>query len=109
MIDNIPNLFYYSGYTNASWTLKCEITAEWATRYMNHMDKTGAKQCYPYLPPNHTLKPKPVFDFTSGYILRAADQFPKLGDTGAWSIYDFFPDLFYFAKDSVLDGVMKFE
>ena len=39
----IPNLASAFGYTNASWTLKCELTCDYVCRLLNHMDRKGAQ------------------------------------------------------------------
>merc|ERR1712137_1048023 len=59
MLSNIPNVVYSVGYSNASWTLRCELTSGWSARLLNHMDKTNTTQCYPALPPTMTCKPSP--------------------------------------------------
>uniref|UniRef100_A0A7S4IN24 FAD-containing monooxygenase EthA n=1 Tax=Vannella robusta TaxID=1487602 RepID=A0A7S4IN24_9EUKA len=109
MMDNIPNLVYYGGYTNASWTLKCELTAGWSARLLAHMEKVGATQCYPYLPKDHGMCEKPMLNLNSGYLIRAKNQLPKLGDSGPWSTYSFLPDLWEYMTGKVDDGTMKFE
>ena len=109
MLDNVPNLFFYGGYTNASWTLRCEITSEWAARYMNQMDKTNSSICYPHLPSDHGMTPKNRYELSSGYIKRGLHLIPKIGDKGAWGNYAFFPDLWGYATGNVEDGVMRYE
>jgi len=109
MLDNVPNLIYYGGYTNASWTLKCELTASWSARLLSHMDKVAAHKFYPYLPEDHGMCEKPMLNLNSGYLLRAKNQIPKLGDSGPWSNYSFLSDLWGYMTSKVDDGVMKFE
>ncbi len=47
MFSDVPNLAFAFGYTNASWTLKCDLTAEYVCRLLNHMDQHGYAQCTP--------------------------------------------------------------
>ena len=44
MFSDIPNLAIALGYTNASWTLKCDLTCEYVCRLLNHMDANGFAQ-----------------------------------------------------------------
>ena len=79
MLSGVPNLAFALGYTNASWTLKCDLTCEYVCRLLNHMDEHGyahvhAAQRDPTVEPT-----QPFIDLNSGYVLRAIDQFPKQG------------------------------
>src|SRR6185503_10361859 len=47
MYSGVPNLASSFGYTNASWTLKCDLTCEYVCRLLNHMAKTGLRQVTP--------------------------------------------------------------
>ena len=71
MYSGVPNLAYTFGYTNASWTLKADLTAQYVCRLLNHMRKTGARMC---LPPaaGADMPLLPWVDFSSGYFQRAA-------------------------------------
>ena len=50
MLSGVPNLAFAIGYTNASWTLKCDLTCEYVCRLLNHMDEHGHRQCVPREP-----------------------------------------------------------
>lgn len=109
MLDNVPNLIYFCGYTNASWTLRCEMTSDWASKIICHMDKVGAKQFYPYLAEDHSMNGRPLLELSSGYLTRAKDKLPKLGDKGSWSHYSYMSDYWSFSTSKVNDDVMRFE
>ena len=49
MYSGVPNLAVSMGYTNASWTLKCDLTCEYVCRLLNHMRTHGLRQCTPTL------------------------------------------------------------
>src|SRR5690606_36510823 len=49
MYSDVPNFASAFGYTNASWTLKCDLTCEYVCRLINHMDETGTRQATPRL------------------------------------------------------------
>ena len=58
MLSNLPNLVMAFGYTNASWTLKADLTAGYVCRLLKHMDTHGYKRAVPNwttpLPHNHS-------------------------------------------------------
>ena len=41
MLTGVPNMAFSIGYTNASWTLKCDLTCDYVCRLINHMDERG--------------------------------------------------------------------
>ncbi len=47
MLSGVPNLALALGYTNASWTLKCDLVSEYVCRLLNHMDERGYGHCVP--------------------------------------------------------------
>ena len=47
MLSDVPNLAMALGYTNASWTLKCDLTCEYVCRLLAHMDEHGYSRCTP--------------------------------------------------------------
>ena len=50
MICGVPNLAVTLGYTNASWTLKCDLVSHYVCRLLNHMDEHGHTVCTPAAP-----------------------------------------------------------
>jgi monooxygenase len=84
MFSGIPNLAYSFGYTNASWTLKSDLTAAYLCRLLNAMEKRGMRQITPQVA--GAMAPEPLLDFTSGYIARAADRLPRQGDRKPWRV-----------------------
>ena len=86
MFSGVPNFALAIGYTNASWTLKCDLTCEYVCRLLDHMDQHGYSQVTPEWP-EEELPDRPFIDLQSGYVLRAIDQFPKQGDHAPWRLY----------------------
>ncbi len=108
MFSDVPNLFSAFGYTNASWTLKCDLTSAYVARLINYMDKRGYVACTPRLR-DPTIKPEPLVDFSSGYIQRAIDQFPRQGSKKPWKLYqNYVLDLVSLRFGSVNDGALEF-
>ena len=85
MLDGVPNLFLSFGYTNASWTLRSDITARSVCRLLNHLRKKGANVVTPRLPSDHTGR-TPVVDFSSGYVQRALPILPSHGARHPWLV-----------------------
>jgi len=85
MLSDVPNLALSFGYTNASWTLKCDLTAQYVCRLINHMDERGYRSATPSFR-DASIRPKPFLDFTSGYVQRALNLFPKQGDQSPWEV-----------------------
>lgn len=86
MYSDVPNCANVFGYTNASWTLKADLTCAHVCRLLNHMDQEGYFQVTPRLA-DPAMKPAPWVDFTSGYVQRAADKLPKQGVRAPWKLH----------------------
>jgi monooxygenase len=108
MFSGIPNLAIMLGYTNASWTLKCDLTCEFVCRLINHMDEHGYRQCKPEAPdPSHPREP--FLDLMSGYVLRSIDKFPKQGHRTPWRLHQNYPrDVFLLRRGAVEDEGIEF-
>ena len=108
MFGDVPNLASTFGYTNASWTLKADLTADYVCRLLNHLKATGNAVCTPRRDP--TVKTEPFLDFTSGYVQRALAVLPKQGDRKPWRLdQSYLKDLLALRYGRVDDGVMAFE
>ena len=86
MLEGVPNTAMAIGYTNASWTLKCDLTCQYVTRLLNRMHRTGLRQCTP-VNSDPSIVEEPLLNLTSGYVLRSADRFPKQGSHYPWRVY----------------------
>ena len=78
MLSGVPNFAFAFGYTNASWTLKCDLVCEYVCRLLNHMDAHGYASRRRARPIRRSPT-EPFLDLTSGYVLRAIDQLPQAG------------------------------
>jgi monooxygenase len=107
MCSDIPNMAFAIGYTNASWTLKCDLTSEYVCRLLNHMDKHGYRQCVPRR--DAAVKEEALIDFTSGYVERAKDLLPHQGSVAPWKLHQNYAlDTMLLRHASVVDGTMQF-
>lgn len=108
MLSDIPNMVSAFGYTNASWTLKCDLTAEYTCRLLKHADARGYKKFTPRQR-EATFLSKPVLDFSSGYVTRALRELPSQGPKPPWRVYqNYLSDLLALRYGRVDDGVMEF-
>jgi len=105
MLAGVPNLTFAVGYTNASWTLKCDLVSKYACRLIEHMDAGGYAYCVPRAPtPEVDLIP--VIDLEAGYVLRALDQLPKQGSRAPWRLKQNYPyDVAQLRWGSIADGM----
>jgi monooxygenase len=109
MFSDVPNLFAVFGYTNASWTLKCDLICAYAARLINYMDRRRYVACTPRRR-DPSVTPEPLIDFSSGYIQRAIDQFPRQGSQKPWKLYqNYVKDLLSLRFGSLGDGALEFE
>jgi hypothetical protein len=86
MLEGVPNLAMAVGYTNASWTLKSDLTCDYVARLLDHMHRTGATRCVP-VNCDPSLRRSPLLGLTSGYVTRAEDRFPKQGSRFPWQMH----------------------
>lgn len=108
MLSSVPNLANVFGYTNASWTLKSDLTSQYVCRLLNHMAKTGVRQCTPTLT-DASVKPERWVDFSSGYIQRSLDRFPQQGSKAPWRLHqNYVLDLLSLKFGRLDDGAMVF-
>jgi monooxygenase len=86
MLSGIPNLAFEFGYTNASWTLRCDLISQLVCRLLAHMDEHGYVSCAPRQA-DPSMSTEPFADFSSGYILRSIELFPKQGSKPPWRLH----------------------
>ena len=108
MFSDLPNLAMVFGYTNASWTLKADISCEYVCRLLRHMDRKGMRQCTPRVA-DDSVEPVPFIALESGYVRRAMDRLPKQGSRAPWKLRQNYPyDLLMLRYSRVDDGTMEF-
>jgi cation diffusion facilitator CzcD-associated flavoprotein CzcO len=108
MLDGIPNFVFTLGYTNASWTLKADLTSEYVCRLLNHMDAHDYKRCAPEVN-DPAVTEEPILDFNSGYVLRALDRLPKQGSKEPWKLrQNYLLDTREIRRSPIDDGAMQF-
>ncbi len=108
MLEDVPNLAVAVGYTNASWTLKCELTCGYVTRLLNHLHRTGLRQCTP-VNTDPTVVPEPLLGLSSGYVTRSEGSFPKSGTKFPWQVHQsYLRDYRATKRSDIHDDAMRF-
>jgi cation diffusion facilitator CzcD-associated flavoprotein CzcO len=108
MFSGIPNLAAAMGYTNASWTLKCDLVCAYVCRLLGRMDELGVRQVTPRWP-GGSLPDSPFIDLTSGYVMRSIDKFPKQGRRSPWRLYqNYIRDIVLLKRAPLDDGAVEF-
>jgi monooxygenase len=109
MFSDVPNLAFAIGYTNASWTLKCDLASQYVCRLLNHMDRYGYAVCTPRVN-DPDIGDEPVIDFNSGYVLRSLHTLPRQGSKTPWRLHqNYMRDLSMMRYGRVDDSVMEFK
>ena len=108
MLEDVPNLIWCIGYTNASWTLRADITARATAKLLDDMKANGYTHAYPH-PPGGAMPEKPTWDLQAGYVMRSAHALPKSGTKRPWVVrQDFFADAFDYRFLDKIDEDMVF-
>ena len=109
MFSGVPNLAIATGYTNASWTLKCELAARYVCRLLNHMQAHGMDSVTPVADEEARSATQPFLDLSSGYILRASAQLPRQGMRKPWRMHqNYLLDMLSLKFSRLSDGVLRF-
>ena len=109
MFSEIPNFAYAMGYTNASWTLKCDLNCQFVARVLNYMKENYYAVCVPQFD-YENLKSEPLVNFKAGYILRATGILPKQGSKPPWRVYqNYIKDIFLLKYADVKDKYLIYK
>jgi monooxygenase len=107
MLSGVPNLALALGYTNASWTLKCDLVGQYVCRLLGHMERHGHEICTPLAP--DTPERVPLLELSSGYVRRSLHQLPTQGPSAPWRLHQNYPrDLVLLRHRSVQDEGIRF-
>ena len=107
LVSDVPNMALAFGYTNASWTLKIDLTANYICKLLNYMDRKG----YAVVTPRREagVSPEPFLNFGPGYVQRASGILPQQGSRRPWRVYqNYLMDMTTTRFGRVADGVLEF-
>lgn len=108
MFSGVPNLASVFGYTNASWTLRADLLAEYFCRLINFMDAHGYVEARPKAP-DPAMPVEPLGNLSSGYFKRADARLPRQGVKGPWrNPQNYAFDIFRFRFGAIEDEVLEF-
>lgn len=108
MLSGVPNFIFVVGYTNASWTLKSELIARFASRFISEVEASGAESGMPVAPPG-PMKTVPLLNLDSGYIKRARSRLPQAGDRSPWVLHmNYFSDRRELLQADLHDGAIRY-
>jgi len=108
MLSDVPNFAFTVGYTNASWTLKCDLSCRFVTKVLNYMDKNNYSVCVPRFD-STKFKSEPLLDFNAGYVLRSLDKIPKQGSKHPWKVHqNYIKDLMSLEWSGVDDAYLQY-
>jgi cation diffusion facilitator CzcD-associated flavoprotein CzcO len=108
MLSDLPNFFIFVGYTNASWTLKSDLTSEYISRILKYLDKNNYRAIQAKVIETN-LKPVPLLNLNSGYITRSANVLPSQGSKAPWRVYqNYVLDYKMLRLDSVKEKRLRF-
>jgi cation diffusion facilitator CzcD-associated flavoprotein CzcO len=85
LLEDVPNMAWCIGYTNASWTLRADMTARAVAKLLEYMGSHGYTHAYPHLG-DTPMQEKPAFDLQSGYVQRAPNALPRSGTRRPWKV-----------------------
>ena len=109
MLEGVPNAAFILGYTNASWTLKADLAAQYVCRLLTHMSRHGYTTVVAQADAGEPIDGTIFGSLTSGYVQRAADQLPKQGTRGAWKVtHDYIADQRLLGRCSIADEALVF-
>ncbi|TPG32855.1 flavin-containing monooxygenase [Mycolicibacterium hodleri] len=109
LVEDIPNMAWVVGYTNASWTLKSDLAGAYLCRLLQHMDDNGHTMATPRDVEGCAMDVGMFDQLQSGYVQRGQDALPRQGSKHPWKV------LMHYKKDSkalldepVDDGLLQF-
>lgn len=106
MLEDVPNLFWCVGYTNASWTLRADMTARATAKLLAHMRTRGYTHAYPHLG-GEPMPEKPAWDIQAGYVQRALHALPKSGTRRPWNVrQNYFADALDYRFDRIEEAMV---
>ena len=109
MLSGVPNMALALGYTNASWTLKCDLISDYVCRLLRYLDEQSLDSVTP-LEPDPAEPRVPLIDLKSGYVLRAAEQLPKQGTRVPYRLHqNYFRDIGMFRRAPISDPALRFD
>jgi cation diffusion facilitator CzcD-associated flavoprotein CzcO len=109
MLEGVPNAAMIFGYTNASWTLKADIAAEFACRLIKHLDVHGYGSVVAHAPDDVRTGDSVLSSLAAGYVRRGNDVLPRQGTKAPWTVLNnYLTDAPMLRYRRIDDGILRF-
>jgi monooxygenase len=109
LMQDIPNLAFVFGYTNASWTLKVDIAAAYLIRLFRHMELKGVDVVTPRDIEGCALGTGMLDSLQSGYVQRSMQIMPRQGSRLPWKVLmNYQHDRRLLVEDEIADAALVF-
>ena len=106
LLADVPNAAWCMGYTNASWTLGADLTAQAVAKLLAYMDSHGYTRAYPQFG-GLDVPEQPAFNLQSGYVMRSLDVLPKSGVRRPWALtHNYLRDVFGARFESIEESMV---
>ncbi len=112
LLQGLPNLALCVGYTNASWTLRADLSTLYVCRLLRHLRRQGLLACVPRCDAADAADadfPRPLLNLHSSYVRRGQDVLPKQGARAPWLLrQNYLLDRLDFALRGVTEPALQF-
>ncbi|MFW0793399.1 NAD(P)/FAD-dependent oxidoreductase [Gordonia sp. CPCC 205515] len=106
LLEDVPNFAWSVGYTNASWTLRADMTARAVAKLLSYMTTHAYTHAYPHLGET-SMAGGPLWDLKAGYVERAPDALPKSGSGGSWKVrHNYYRDAIDHYRDDITESMV---
>jgi cation diffusion facilitator CzcD-associated flavoprotein CzcO len=110
LLEDMPNAAMIFGYTNASWTLKADISAAYVCRLLKHMAAKGYSSATPHARDAQAVDESIMDALNSNYVKRASHKLPRQGDKAPWRVlHHYSRDHDMLIDEPIDDGVLEFD
>ncbi|MGD6747773.1 flavin-containing monooxygenase [Streptomyces sp. BH106] len=111
LLEGVPNMSLVIGYTNASWTLKADLAADYTARLLAHMRRNGHDIATPVASDGDRSEFSVMGEaLTSGYIARADKVMPRQGTRDPWRLWNnYYRDRAMLQNAPIDDSPLRFE
>lgn len=109
LLQDVPNMAWIVGYTNAPWTLKADIASRYVCRLLQHMDRKGLDEVVATAPQDMAEDDTILGSLNSGYVQRARETLPRQGRSLPWRVlHNYEVDRVTLLDDPIDDGALRF-
>jgi cation diffusion facilitator CzcD-associated flavoprotein CzcO len=109
MMQDVPNMAWIIGYTNAPWTLKADLSSTYICRLLKEMDARGAVAATPRAPAGEMQEESILGSLGSGYVQRGNHHLPRQGRDLPWRVlHHYGKDIKMLSHGEIDDGFLEF-